>query len=214
MMSVSVVTVCYNEIDTISRCVESVFAQNYANIQYIVIDGRSQDGTAELLLGYESKFDSPIIEKDDGIYSAMNKALALCSGELVYFLNADDYFYSNTVVENVVKICESYPETDIVSGRVSYFNTPLRDGRPYSRDNFAYCNKLELYGSPIPQQCIFARRRLFELYGNFDERYSICADYEWLIRMLNKKVTILQVENYFCYFYSTEINYTQKSGRK
>ena len=212
--SVSVVSVCYNEIENISRCVESVLGQTYESIQYLVVDGDSTDGTVDVLRAYEDKIDCLIIEKDDGIYSAMNKALSNCRGDVVYFLNADDYFYSESTVENAMREFQLHPDVEILSGRVKFFNAPLRNGKPYERDDFSYKDKLALYRSPIPQQCIFSRRSLFERYGNYDERYSMCADYEWLIRMLNSNVAIRHVDDYFCHFDYTGISYTQNARRK
>jgi glycosyltransferase involved in cell wall biosynthesis len=212
--SVSVVTVCYNEIDTISRCVESVVGQKNANIQYVVIDGCSTDGTSDILKKYGENIDKLVIEADEGIYSAMNKALKYCEGDIVYFLNADDYFYSDIVVEKAVKRFSDCPSLKILSGRVEFFNIPWRDGKPYARSDFSYSNKLELYRNPVPQQCIFVKRSLFEIHDGFNERYKMCADYDWLIRMLTHKVEVQQVDDYFCYFDYTGISYTQNKQRK
>lgn len=212
--SVSVVTVCYNEIDTISRCVESVIGQENADIQYVVIDACSTDGTSEFLKKYGESIDKLVIEADEGIYSAMNKALKYCEGDIVYFLNADDYFHSDNVVEKAVKLFSDHPSLQILSGRVEFFNTPLNDGTPYTRSDFSYRNKLQLYKSPIPQQCIFVKRSLFETHGGYNERYKMCADYDWLVRMLTLKVEVLQVEDYFCHFDYTGISYTQNEQRK
>ena len=212
--SVSVVTVCYNEIDTISRCVQSVIGQKNADIQYVVMDGCSTDGTADLLREYGDSIDHLVIEADDGIYSAMNKALEYCSGDIVYFLNADDYFYSNDTVEKAVKEFADDSSLKILSGRVKFFNVPLRDGKPYVRTDFSYQNKLELYRSPVPQQCTFVKRSLFQTYGGFNERYKMCADYDWLIRMLSQDIKVRHVDNYFCYFDYTGISYTQNKKRK
>ena len=212
--SVSVVTVCYNEIDTISRCVESVVEQKNANIQYVVIDGCSTDGTSDILKKYGENIDKLVIEADEGIYSAMNKALKYCEGDIVYFLNADDYFYSDNVVQKAVKRFSDCPSLKILSGRVEFFNTPWSDGKPYVRSDFSYSNKLELYRSPVPQQCVFVKRSLFETHGGFNERYKMCADYDWLIRMLTHKVEVQQVDDYFCHFDYTGISYTQNKQRK
>jgi len=211
---VSIITVCFNEVETISRCVESVLQQTYEHIQYIVVDGASSDGTVELLEGYRNRIDTLISESDEGIYFAMNKALDHCSGDVVYFLNADDYFFSDDVVQKAVSMFSNYPSIDVLSGRVAFFNTPYRDGRRYTRTDFSYRNKQDLYRRPIPQQCVFVKSKLFELHGGFDQRYAICADYEWLIRMMRRKARIKQVEDYFCHFDYTGVSYTQNRQRK
>lgn len=214
MAIVTIITVCYNECDTISRCINSVLSQGYEYIQYIVIDGSSTDGTVPILRRYEKDLSVLVIEGDSGIYSAMNKALKYSRGDWVYFLNADDYFYGNNVVTNAISLLSVNPKASILSGRVQFFNTPIHDGKVYDRSDFSYKNKLELYRKPIPQQCLFINRRLFERYSHFDERYRICADYEWLVRMLTLRVPVLFTCDYFCYFDYTGVSCTEIKQRK
>ena len=130
------------------------------------------------------------------------------------FRYADDYFYSDNVVEKVAKIFSDCPSLKILSGRVEFFNTPWSDGNPYAGSELSYSNKLELYRSPVPQQCVFVKRSLFEIHDGFNERYKMCADYDWLIRMLTHKVEVQQVDDYFCHFDYTGISYTQNKQRK
>ena len=212
--NVTVITVCYNEIDCIRRCMESVLRQTYKNIQYVVVDGASTDGTTAIIEAYAADLFYYVSEVDNGIFPAMNKALAAAADGIVYFLNADDYFFSDDTVRDAVDCFVSDPGIELLSGRVRFFNTPLRDGTPYERADFSYVSKLDLYRRPIPQQCVFARRSLFDELGPYDERYRMCADYEWLIRALDRGTRVKQVDAYFCHFDYRGISYTENAKRK
>jgi len=214
LVKISVLTVCLNEASTIERCIESVLAQDYPDIEYVVIDGKSSDGTTDALNFFSSSIDQLVIERDSGIYSAMNKGVRLCQGEWIYFLNANDYFYSSEVISQAVSIMGENPKASIISGKVQFINTPCIDGKPYDRDDFSYGSKVELYRKPIPQQCLFVRRNLFGLYGMFDERYRICADYDWLLRVMSGGESIEFSELCFSFFDYTGVSCTEKQLRK
>jgi len=211
---VNVVTVCYDEIDGIGRCVGSVLGQTYRALRYIVIDGASTDGTAAWLEARRTSLHHFVSEPDRGIYSAMNKALAACDGEVVYFLNADDHFFARDTVARAMAYFAADQGLDLLAGQVRFFNTPQRDGRAYERHDFSFRSRLDLFRSPIPQQCIFARRRLFERIGGFDERYRMCADFDWLIRALGRGVTVRHSTETFCHFDYQGVSFTQNARRK
>jgi len=213
-MKVSVVTVCFNEIATIRRTVDSVLEQTHQDIQYIVIDGNSTDGTSAVLREYEENLDPLVVESDAGLYHAMNKSISYLTGDLVYFLNADDYFYDPRVVEMAARHFESDPTLDILSGRVNFFNVPVVRGKPYKRTEFRFDNKLQLYKRPNGQQCIFSKVRLFDSVGYFDTRFRICADYDWLLRAINQRRRIKFVDDYFACVDYTGISYTHNALRK
>jgi len=89
-MKVSVITVCYNAVDCIENAIKSVLSQTYKNIEYIIIDGMSTDGTFDIINNYRDKISTFISEKDNGIYDAMNKGIGIAAGDVIYFLNSDD----------------------------------------------------------------------------------------------------------------------------
>lgn len=211
---INVVTVCYNEIDGIARCVDSVLGQSYRDLHYIVIDGASTDGTAEWLAARRAALHHFVSAPDGGIYAAMNAALAACDGEVVYFLNADDHFFDRDTVARAMAHFAADASLDLLAGRVQFFNTPLRDGRPYQRHDFSFRTRLDLFRNPIPQQCLFARRRLFARIGGFDERYRMCADFDWLIRALGHGVKVRHTTETFCHFDYQGVSFTQNARRK
>ena len=212
-MKVSVITVCRNEVKTIKRTIDSVLTQAYPTVEYIIIDGFSTDGTRAILSQYERYVSILISENDDGIYDAMNKGFSLSSGDVVYYLNGNDYFFSDLVVQSAVDTLKSSPETDILSGAVEYVNFPTVDRAKFRREDFNFENKMGLYKRPIPQQCIFSRRRVFDRVGVFDTRYSICADYDWLVRAITKGSTIQFVEDKFAFVDCTGISYVAQQRR-
>ena len=213
MLKFSIVTVCFNEVETIERTIQSVLAQDYQDVEYLVIDGGSNDGTVELAEKYTGDGITLISEKDNGIYDAMNKALNLASGDILYFLNADDYFYDNNVLSFAAECFEHDQTVEILSGKIMFFNTPIINGKHYHRDNFLFKHKLELYKNPNGQQCIFSRKFIFDKIGNFNLAYPLCADYEWLIRAINNNTNIHFVDRYFSNVDYQGVSYTRNSQR-
>ena len=102
-MKVSIITVSLNSESTIKECIESVLSQTYKNIEYIIVDGMSNDKTIKIIDSYRSKLDKFISEKDEGIYDAMNKGIKLATGDIVGILNSDDEYFNENVIENVVE---------------------------------------------------------------------------------------------------------------
>jgi glycosyltransferase involved in cell wall biosynthesis len=121
---VSIITVCLNSEEYLEQTVESVSRQSYGNIEYIVVDGGSEDATLNILREHEGSISRWISEPDDGIYDAMNKGLALCNGELVGVINSDDW-YLPTAVEEIVRAAIQHPEADVFFGDLLVF---YRDG--------------------------------------------------------------------------------------
>ena len=213
MLKFSIITVCLNEAETIERTINSVLAQNYPHIEYFIIDGGSIDGTIKLADKYTEHGVTLLSEKDNGIFDAMNKALNLTHGDILYFLNADDYFYNNNVVSFAAKCFVDNQDIEILSGKIKFFNVPKINGKTYHRDNFLFKNKLELYKNPNGQQCIFSRMTVFERIGNFNLSYPLCADYEWLIRAINKSVNIQFTDIFFSYVDYQGVSYTSNTRR-
>lgn len=180
---ISIVTVVYNNVETIRDAIESVLEQTYENIEYIVIDGGSDDGTVEVIEEYRDELDHFVSEPDDGIYSAMNKGVRATTGDIVGILNADDFYADETILERVVdKFVDE--QTDCVYGDLVYVEPEETDeivrywrSGPYSRERFRK-------GWMPPHPTLFVRRELYERYGGFDQELDISGDYELILRFL------------------------------
>lgn len=181
-LKLTVITIVYNAVDRIKSTMESVLGQDYDDIDYIIKDGGSDDGTLDIIREYAQKFSNIrfISESDSGIYDAMNVAVKMASGDVIHFLNAGDRFDSKTVVSRAMNVMAE-KSSDIVYGDVLYENPDgTTDVRAYPQS----CSSRLYYltGDAINHQVMFARRSLFE-NNLFDTSFIICADREWMLRI-------------------------------
>jgi glycosyltransferase involved in cell wall biosynthesis len=187
---ISIVTVVLNAVRTIERCVSSVLSQTYDDIEYLVVDGGSTDGTLEVLGKYRDHIDYFVSESDRGLYDAMNKGVRAASGDYVYFLNSDDYFCDEGVIADVVAAIRQNPSADLVYGDVLLQSGASLERKPQvpilSRESF--CRK------GLCHQALFARREIFDRTGGFSEEYRIVADGDWLARALAGGASCLHVD--------------------
>ncbi len=181
---ITVVTVVYNGISSIENAIKSVISQSYSNIEYVVVDGASTDGTIKLLEKYSKKgIDLWATGKDKGIYDAMNKGVKLASGEVVYFLNADDKFYSKDVLANVAKVFAE-KKVDLVFGDV-LFSYPSEGEEMRVSRNFSL-NELK-NGTMPPHQGTFVKRSLL-IENPFEITYKSSSDFDWFCRVAKKGI--------------------------
>ena len=183
-MLVSIITVCLNARNTISHAIESVAHQSYPHVEHIVVDGGSTDGTVELVREVEGKVVKLISEPDEGIYDAMNKGLALAEGDVVGFLNADDVYFDEKVVETVVAEMEKR-NVDSCYGDLVYVNSDLSKVVRYWRSSPYRPGSFKKGWHP-PHPTFFVKRWVYERYGGFDTRFEISADFELMLRFLEK----------------------------
>lgn len=180
---ITIVTACYNAEKTIEQTIQSVLTQTYQHLEYIIIDGASTDHTMEIVNRYRDRIDLVISEPDRGIYDAFNKGVRLASGEYINFMNADDYFSNESIVEQVGDFLEQNPETVMTYGKVQamddenghwYFR-----GRPLTLQEYRN-------GDMYPHQSGFTQKKLFEEFGYFDTHYKILADKDFTIKCVKK----------------------------
>lgn len=185
-MKISIITVCYNAEKYIQNCLDSVLAQDHPDIEHIVIDGASTDATLDILKTYESRLAKLISEKDEGLYDAMNKGIALASGEVIGILNADDLYPSTHVLSLVAKAFEN-PAIDMSYGDLVYVNDQDLDKvvRYYQAHN--YKDSWWGQGKMPPHPTFFLRKSVYETYGNFDTSFEICADFDLMLRFFHKE---------------------------
>jgi glycosyltransferase involved in cell wall biosynthesis len=187
----SVVTIVYNNVRDIERTMQSVLGQTYTNIEYIVVDGLSNDGTLDIIHKYDSRISKLISEKDNGIYDAMNKGLAAATGDYVMFMNSGDEFYD---AGTVAAVFASANDADIYYGETEMINDKgesLGQRRHKAPANFTWRDFK--YGMSISHQAIYVKRRLAEPY---DRKYQLSADIDWIIRAAKKAKTIVNVNRY------------------
>ena len=182
-MKVSIITATYNRGSTIVRALESSKCQTHQDIQLIVVDGASDDGTVSLVTPILGKKDILISETDSGIYEALNKGLTLAEGDIIAFLHSDDFYPDENIISKVVAAFKD-DRIDVVYGDVSFFssNDVGRTVRNYRSDVFSKKNLA--WGKMPPHPAIFLRRRVYDAIGFFDESFKIAADYEFLCRMV------------------------------
>lgn len=189
-IKISVVTVCKNAQKTIERTVKSVLAQEYQNMEYIILDGNSSDDTVDIIRkNYKADRIKLISEADTGLYHAMNKGIDLCSGTYVIFMNSGDCFFNNNVLQEV----DFTGRPDVVYGNVvRYYKSDIVYERYVSRNTLFF---MILMGRMPSHQSILMKRELLKEY-RFDESYRICADYDLLVRCMKAGKKIRYIDKY------------------
>lgn len=184
-MKISIITVVWNNVKTIRDAIESVLNQTYENIEYIVIDGASTDGTVEIVKSYGQRIDKFISEKDKGLYDAMNKGIRLSTGDIVGILNSDDFYINEFVIEKIVKMFEEKRIDSVYADLV--FVKPENLNKIVRYYDSSYFNpKRFAYGWMPAHPTFFVKKEIYEKYGVFKTDYKIAADYELLTRFLAK----------------------------
>jgi glycosyltransferase involved in cell wall biosynthesis len=187
----SVITIVYNNVKDIERTILSVLNQDYPHIEYIIVDGLSSDGTLDVIKRYEKRIAKLISEKDEGIYDAMNKGLALATGDYIIFMNSGDEFYDK---ETVAAVFSTEPDADIYYGETEMIDSEgnsLGQRRHKAPEQFTW-RGFNL-GMSISHQAIYIKRALTEPY---DRRYELSADIDWIIRAAKKAKKIVNVHRY------------------
>lgn len=202
---ITVITVVRNGEETLEETILSVINQTYTNIEYIIIDGASTDGTLGIIKKYEEKIDYWTSEPDYGIYDAMNKGILLSTGEWINFMNSGDSFYSLQVINEI--LLYFVKNIDIIYGN-RYID--------YKKSKKS-CSKLsDLYfilGGMICHQAIFARKELFHI-KYFDTTYKIYADKDWLIYLFINNFTFKYIPYIFCNYDSHGISSNNNNNKE
>lgn len=182
-MTITIITPTYNSAATVEHTIQSILEQSYSEIEYIVVDGGSTDGTQEIIQSYGDQIAHFISEPDKGLYDAMNKGIWLASGAVVGILNSDDFYHDRDVLKTVINTFQK-KQVDSVYGDLQYVDpaettkvTRHWESGPYKANNF-------LYGWMPPHPTFFVRRKLYEEFGMFDTSLSSSADYELMLRFL------------------------------
>lgn len=181
-MRISVITVVFNNVEHISGAIESVLSQSYPSIEHIIIDGGSKDGTLDELEKFQDQIGVLVSEPDDGIYDAMNKGVALATGDVIGILNSDDFYSDEYVLADIAKVFGQNPCVDMVVGNVDFvspnnLNNPVRF---YSSYNFVPW-KIR-FGFVPAHPATFIRRSTYEKVGHYKLNYKTAADFDYFVR--------------------------------
>lgn len=181
-MRVSIITVAFNASSTIADTLDSVAAQTHPDIEHIVVDGASTDGTVAIIERHGKHVAQMISEPDKGIYDAMNKGLRLATGDIIGFLNADDVYADTCVLERVSAIMEK-ENLDALFGDAEFVSSaqPDRPLRRYRSERF--CPDRIAWGWMPAHPTLFLRRQVYERFGLFRTDYRIAGDFELVARM-------------------------------
>jgi glycosyltransferase involved in cell wall biosynthesis len=175
MLKISVITVCYNSRSTIEETILSVINQTYSNVEYIIVDGASKDGTQQILEKYKDDISLVVSEPDNGVYDAMNKGLNLATGDFLMFLGSDDHLISyDTIKLFVDKIADR--------DKIYYGDVYRNESNDIYRGPI---NKYSLCMKNVCHQAIFYPKSIYKTY-QYDERYKIYADYIYNLNMFPK----------------------------
>lgn len=183
-MKITLITVCYNSAATLEKTILSVAGQSYKNIEYIIVDCNSKDGTLDIIKSHKDKITRWISEPDKGLYDAMNKGIDMATGDIIGILNSDDTFYSNTVLAAIADF-HTVNSIDASVGTIMQHNENGKVVRVYS-SKYWNPEKLKIGYMP-PHPSIFFKRELFEKFGNYNLGFIIGADYELIIRFFLKE---------------------------
>ena len=182
-MKISIITVCYNSAATLEKTIISVANQNYKDIEYIIVDGNSKDNTLTIIKKHGDKISKWISEPDNGLYDAMNKGIAMATGNLIGILNSDDTFHSSTVIEEIV----AFHSNNTIDASVGNIIQHRENGKIIRTYSSKYWNPVKLkIGYMPPHPSLFFKRELFDKYGNYDLGFKIGADYELITRYFFK----------------------------
>ena len=196
-MKVSIITICYNRKKTIFQCIESVLNQNYPDIEYIVIDGNSTDGTKDIIQFYSGKISSYVSEPDKGMYDAINKGLKMATGEIVGLMHSDDEFYDHEVVSKIVAAFQASPSIDGVYGNGIYVSNDAQQKLVRDRIGGEF-NFKNLKAGWLPlHPTVYLKKSLIEQWGYYNLNFKIASDTEFLLRYLFvKKINIAYLNTY------------------
>lgn len=183
-MNISVITVCFNAAETIAGTLESVTTQTHPNIEHIVVDGASTDGTLDVIKCHNKPVTRLVSEPDQGIYDAMNKGLLLATGEIIGFLNADDVYADTRVLERVSAIMET-EKLDALFGDAE-FVSPARPDHPLRRYRSERFRPERIAWGWMPAHpALFLRQQVFQRFGRFRTDYRIAGDFELVARIFH-----------------------------
>jgi glycosyltransferase involved in cell wall biosynthesis len=180
---VSIITATFNRKDYLEETIQSVASQTYRNIEYIIIDGGSTDGTLDVIKKYDDKIDFWISRPDNSMYEAINDGIRHCNGDIIAILNSDDKYIDENVIEHIISHFEKEPDIDGVYGNlIRLYENKTRYKKLFQVNYKQYL--ISGKGTFIPHSTLFVKRRLIEKVGLYDTQYRYASDYDFILRCL------------------------------
>lgn len=188
-VKISIITVVLNNKKFIANAIESVLSQDYPNIEYIIIDGGSKDGSLKIIQSYENKIHKIISEPDKGIYDAMNKGISFATGDVIGFLNSDDFYTNASVVSKIMNAFND--KTDAIYADLDYVSTYDKNKIIRAWKAGKYHHKKFYSGWMPPHPTFFVRKNIYKDFGGFNSTIKSSADYELMLRFILKHKIVL-----------------------
>jgi glycosyltransferase involved in cell wall biosynthesis len=185
-MRITIITVCYNRKATIEKSIKSVLEQNYDDIEYIIIDGNSKDGTKEIIESYRDRISQYISEPDKGMYDAINKGLKLATGDVIGLMHSDDEFYDKNAVSRIAARFEYEPNTEGVYGDGVYVSNDNEERLIRNRVGGIFSLKKVKEGWLPLHPTVYLKKSVIDKHGLYDLNFKIASDTEFLLRYLYK----------------------------
>lgn len=183
-MKISLITVCYNSQETLETTFKSVANQSYHNIEYIIVDGGSKDGTLDIIKKYESIITRWVSEPDKGLYDAMNKGIEMATGDVIGLINSDDLFCDNEAIKKLVEIFKSDVNLDSVYADLYYVSQ--FDTNNIVRKWVTGQQRKFKYGWHPAHPTLYIKKKVYNKHGLFDLSFELAADFEIMLRFLEK----------------------------
>ena len=195
-MKISIITVTFNSEATIEQTIRSVTEQTYKNIEYIIVDGKSTDNTLAIIERYKNKIHKFVSEKDNGLYDALNKAIALATGDVIGMIHSDDFYISRNVIQNYAD-CFLKTNSDSVYSDLYYVDKINTDKIVRKWKSGIYKTNSFINGWMPPHPTFFVKRVIYEKLGKFNTDFKSAADYELMLRFIQKnKISISYLPEY------------------
>jgi glycosyltransferase involved in cell wall biosynthesis len=185
-MRITIITVCYNRKATIEKAIKSVLEQNYHNVEYIIIDGNSTDGTKEIIESYRDRISQYISEPDKGMYDAINKGLKLATGDVIGLMHSDDEFYDKNAIRRIAARFSYEPNLDGVYGDGVYVSNDKEERLIRNRIGGIFSLK-KVKGGWLPlHPTVYLKKTIIDKHGLYNLDFKIASDTEFLLRYLYK----------------------------
>ncbi len=185
-MKISIITITYNSAQTLEDTLKSVTSQDYPNLEYIIIDGKSKDTTLQIVDKYKSGIAKVVSEKDKGLYDALNKGIKHATGDVIGMLHSDDLYSNESVITNVMKKFAEDPSVEGVYADLVFVNRNDTNKSMRVWESGTYQEGDFLKGWMPPHPTFFVRKEVYEKFGGFNTELKLSADYELMLRLIHK----------------------------